>query len=176
MLTATVRSVVPLAPLVGLLAMMVLTATERAVELPPIRVPRMCQKANSTVAAVDRTACQIGTIAQDGIKRNLILTNKRTSAIVLMPIRAKRENFAGSYNKNARFSVKMLILLCISSSYELDANASRGRAGIFRASTPKSEQWTSAAAGRDTNCQPPLLGFMQPDHSEHNTWRRPELG
>jgi hypothetical protein len=131
MLTATVRSIVLLAPLVGLLATVVLTAAERAAEIPPIRVPRMCQKANSTVAAVDRTACQIGTIAQDGIQRDLILTNKRTSAIVLMPIRAKRENLAGSYDKNARFSVKILILLYMSSSYELDANASRGRAGIF---------------------------------------------
>jgi len=28
-------------------------------------------------------------IAQDRIERNLILSNKRTSAIVLMPIRAK---------------------------------------------------------------------------------------
>jgi len=120
-----------LAPLVGLLATTVLTATERTVEIPTIRVPRMRQKANSTVAAVDRTACQTGTIAQDGIERDLILTNKRTSAIVLMPIRPKRENFAGGYDKNARFSVKMLIVFCISSSYSLDANASRSRARIF---------------------------------------------
>ena len=89
MLTATVRSIVPLAPLVGPLASAVLSTTERAAEIPPIRVPRMCQKANSTLAAVDRTACQIGTIAQDGIERDLILTNKRKSAIVLMPILAK---------------------------------------------------------------------------------------
>ena len=120
-----------LAPLVSLLTAAVLTATERTVEIAPIRVPRMRQKANSTVAAVDRTACQTGTIAQDGIERDLILTNKRTSAIVLMPIRAKRDKFADGYDKNARFSVKMLILLCMSSSYELDANASRCRARIF---------------------------------------------
>jgi len=120
-----------LAPLVGLLATVVLTATERTAEIPPICVPRMRQKANSTVAAVDRTACQIETIAQDGIERELILTNKRTSAIVLMPIRAKRKEFPGGYDKNARFSVKMLIVLCISSSYSLDVNASRGRARIF---------------------------------------------
>lgn len=89
------------------------------------------------MAAVHRTACQIRTIAQDGIERELILTNKRTSAIVLMPIRAKRKEFPGGYDKNARFSVKMLIVLCISSSYSFDANASRCRARIFFASAQK---------------------------------------
>ena len=68
---------------------MVLTATERAAKISAIRIPRMGQKANSTMAAVDRTACQTGTIAQDGIQRQLILTNKRMVAVVLMPIRTK---------------------------------------------------------------------------------------
>lgn len=129
---------------------MVLTATELAVEIPPIRVPRMRQEANPTVAAMDRTACQTGTIAQDGIERDLILTNKRTNAVVLMPIGAKRENFAGGDDKNARFSVKMLIVFCISSSYKLDAKASRCRARIFQAFTPNLEQPTGATARRDT--------------------------
>jgi hypothetical protein len=88
-----VRSIVPLATLVGLLATMVPTATELAEKIPPIRIARMRQEANSTVAAVDRTACQTGMIAQHGIQRELILTNKRTDAVVLMPIRAKREEF-----------------------------------------------------------------------------------
>jgi hypothetical protein len=78
-----------LAPLVRLLAATVLTASEGTVKIPPIRVPRVRQEANGTVAAVDRTAFQIGIITQDRIERGLILTNKRTSAIVLMPIRAK---------------------------------------------------------------------------------------
>jgi hypothetical protein len=92
---------------------------------------------------VGRTACQIRTIAQDGIERDLILTNKRTSAIVLVPIRVKRENLAGGYDKNARFSVTMLILLCMSSSYSLDANASRCRARIFL-SIPKKDSRPTA--------------------------------
>ena len=129
-LAAPVRSIVLLAPLVGLLATMVLTATKRTAEIPPIRVPRMRQEANPTMAAVDRTACQTGTIAQDGIQRELILTNKRTGAVVLMPILAKRKEFPDGYDKNARFSVKMLIVLSMSSSYSLDANASRRRAGM----------------------------------------------
>jgi hypothetical protein len=72
-----------------LVATVVLAAAERTVEIPAMCVPRMRQKANPTVAAMHRTACQAGMIAQDRLERSLILTNKRTSAIVLMPIRAK---------------------------------------------------------------------------------------
>ena len=145
-LASSVRSVVLLAPLVGLLAAVVPTATERTAEIPPIRIPRMCQEANSTVAAVDRTACQTGMIAQDGIQCELILTNKRTGAVVLMPILAKRKEFADGYDKNARFSDKMLIVLDTSSSYSLDANAARYRTRIFRTFTPNPEQRAGATA------------------------------
>ncbi len=89
------------------------------------------------MAAVDRTACQIGMIAQDGSERELILTNKPASAIVLMPIRAKRKEFPGGYDKNARFSVKMLSVFDTPSSYELDADASRSRARFFYWSAQK---------------------------------------
>lgn len=110
---------------------MVLAATQRTADILPIRISRMREEANPTVAAVDRTASQTGMIAQDGIQRKLILTNKRINAVVLMPIRAKREEFPDGYDKNAKFSVRMLSPLCMSSSYSLDANASRGRARIF---------------------------------------------
>lgn len=115
---------------------MVLTATELAAKIPPMGIPRMRQEANATVAAVDRTACQTRMIAQDGIQRQLILTNKRTDAVVLMPIRAKRKEFPDGYEQNPRVSVRMLIVLCMSPSYPLDANASSGRAGIFLCFTP----------------------------------------
>jgi hypothetical protein len=98
-----------LAPCVNSLPTVVLTASELTVKIRTIRVPRVRQEANGTVAAVDRTACQIRMIAQDCIQRNLILTNKRESTIVLMPIRAKRKELPGGYHKNARFSVRMLI-------------------------------------------------------------------
>jgi hypothetical protein len=71
------------------LAAVVLSATERAAEISPIRVARMRQKAYSAMTAVNRTACQIRTIAQDSIERQLILTNKRVGAVVLVPIRTK---------------------------------------------------------------------------------------
>jgi hypothetical protein len=79
---------VPLASCVRQLAAVVLAAAKRTVEIPPIRVPRVRQEANPTMAAVDRAACQPRMIAQDRIERQLILTNKQTGAIVLMPIRA----------------------------------------------------------------------------------------
>jgi hypothetical protein len=76
----------------------------------------MREETNPTVATQDRAVFQIRTIAQDGIQRQLILTDKRAGAIVLMPIVAKRENLGQRYDKNARFSVKMLIEFCISPS------------------------------------------------------------
>lgn len=120
-----------LAPLVRLLAPAVLAASERTVKIPSMRVPRVRQKANPTMAAEDRTACQAGMIAQDRIECRLILTNKRASAVVLMPIRPKRKEFPGRDDKNARFSVKMLIVFCTPSSYELHADAARSRARFF---------------------------------------------
>lgn len=86
---------------------------------------------------MDRTACQTGMIAQNRIQRGLILTNKRTGTIVLMPVRAKRKEFPGGYDKNARFSVKMVIVLGTPPSYELEANASRSKAGFFCGSAKK---------------------------------------
>jgi hypothetical protein len=128
---APVRSIVLLASLVRPLATPVLTTPERVEKISAFPIPRMRQEANSTVAAVGRTDCPPQRIAQDGIQRDLILTNKRKDAIVPMPIRAKRKEFPDGYDKNARFSVKMLRELCMSLSYPLDASASRGRAGIF---------------------------------------------
>ena len=141
------------APRVAALAAMVLSTTERAAEIPSTCIPRMREEANSTVAAENRTLFQIGTIAQDGIQRELILTNKRQGAIVLVPIFAKRKKLPDGYDKIARFSVKMLSVLCISSSYSLEAKASRCGARIFYVCMPKFESRIGATAQRDTNGQ-----------------------
>jgi hypothetical protein len=125
------RSIVLPAPLIGELATMVLPAAELAAEILPARVAGMSEKANPAVAAAYRAVLQIRTIAQDGIQRELILTDKPMSAVGLVPILAKSKNFRDSYNKIAKFSVKMLIVLGMSSSYSLDAKTSRGRARIF---------------------------------------------
>jgi hypothetical protein len=158
-LESLLRSIVLLAPRVGLLTATVLTAAERTVKISPMHVPRMRQKANPTVAAVDRTACQTGMIAQDRIQGDLILTNKRTSAVVLMPIRAKRKEFPGGDDKNPRFSVRMLSVFFTPSSYELHANPARARARFFHGLHPIESKPTGANARRDTNCQPGPAGL-----------------
>lgn len=112
---------------------MVLSTTKGTAEIPTTRIAGMRTEANPAVAAAHGAALQISTIPQGRIQRQLILTNKRTGAVVLMPILAKRENFRDGYRKIAKFSVKMLICFCISSSYSLDAKASRCRARIFYA-------------------------------------------
>ena len=94
-------------------------------QIKSVRVAGMRKEANPAVAAPHCAALQISTTPQGRIQRQLILTNKRTGAVVLMPILVKRENFCDGYRKIAKFSVKMLICFCISSSYSLDAKASR---------------------------------------------------
>jgi hypothetical protein len=125
------RLIVPSAPRVGQLPTMVLPAAELAAQIPAARVTGMREEAYATVATPHRAVLQVSTATQDGIQRELILTNERLGAIVLVPILAKSKNFRDGYSKITRFSVKMLIGLGISSSYPLDANASRGRARIF---------------------------------------------
>jgi hypothetical protein len=123
-----------------LLAAMVLPAAKGTAKIPAARVAGVRQEANPAVTAPHRAVPQIRTIAQDAIQQQLILTKKRKTPFVLMPIVAKREEFRDGYNKTARFSVKMLIVLCISSCYSLDAKASRGRARSFlcaRAEKPR---------------------------------------
>jgi len=118
-------SIVLPAAVIGPLATTVLPTAKGAAQVLAARVTGMREEANPTVAAPHRAVLQIRTITQDGIQRDLILTNKRNGAVVLVPILAKRENFRDGYNKTTRFSVKMLICFCISSSYSLDAKASR---------------------------------------------------
>jgi hypothetical protein len=125
------RLIVFSAPLVAPLATMVLPAAERTAEIPTPGIPGMCEEANPAVAAVHRAVPQRSTLPQDGVQGQLILTNERLGAVVLVPILAKSKNFRDGYSKRDRLSVKMLIVLCMSSSYSLDANASRGRARIF---------------------------------------------
>ena len=131
--SSLVRLIVLPAPRVAALATMVLTAAKGTAQITPARVAGMRQEANPAVAAPHGAALQIGTTPQGRLEHPFILTNKRTGVVVLVPILAKRENFPDGYSKTAKFSVKMLIVICMSSSYSLDANASRGRARIFYA-------------------------------------------
>ena len=122
---------------VGTLPTMVLSAAKRAAEITAARATRMSEKANFAVATVHGAVLPIRVIAQDGIQGNVILPNKRKDAVVLMPVFTKREEFGDGYDKTAKFSVTMLSVCGIPSSYSLDAKTSSGRARIFYASRPK---------------------------------------
>jgi len=110
---------------------MVLSTAKGTAKILSARIAGMSEEADPAVAAAHRAVLQIRTTPQDGVQRDLILTNKRLEAVVLVPILAKREIFRDGYNKTAKLSAIMLIGFCISSSYSLDAKASRGRARIF---------------------------------------------
>jgi hypothetical protein len=82
------------------------------------------------MAAFNGTVLEPWIAPQNRVQSHLILTNKRISAVVLVPIARKGENLLQRYDKNSRFSVMMRRLLT-TSSYSLDAKASRGGARIF---------------------------------------------
>jgi hypothetical protein len=83
------RSVVLSATCIGTLSPMVLPAAKGAAEILAARIPGMSQEANSAPATRHRAIRQTGTTAQNGIQRQLILTNKRVGAVVLVPVLAK---------------------------------------------------------------------------------------
>jgi hypothetical protein len=172
------------APRVGLLAAVVLPATEGAAEILAFGIAWMRQKANAAAATDNRTTCQTGMIAQEGIERQLILTNKRVGAVGLMPIGTKREKFSDRYRKNIRFSVKILNEVCTPSSYSLDASASRCRARFFY--DPQQRASTSARVKREfvnlclaahvcaqrNASLPPINSYLERRPSRHPVPRR----
>lgn len=119
------------AALVGALPAMVLPAAEGTSKIPTIRVAGMGEKPDPAVSAVRDTALKLGTQSQDRVQLRLILPDKRLGAIILVPIRPKREKLLDGDDKKARFSVTMRKLFCTPSSYRIDAKASRGRARFF---------------------------------------------
>lgn len=95
---------------------MVLPAAKGAAQILAACVAGMSEEAYPAVATPHRAVVQIRTIPQDGIKRELILTDKRISTLVLVPILRKSENLLESYDIKARLSVIIRILLCMTSS------------------------------------------------------------
>jgi hypothetical protein len=119
------------APLAGTLLPMMLPATEGTTQVPPTCVAGMREKANPTVRAVSNASQKLGMRLQHRVQRGLILSDKRPGAIVLVPIRAKREKLLDRYGKKARLSAIMLMVVDTPSSYLFDAKASRGGARFF---------------------------------------------
>ena len=91
----------------------------------------MCEKLNPAVAAEYRAVLQVGIVLENPVQGELILRDKRIGTVVLVPIFRKGENLLDRYHIKARFSVMMWILLCMASSYLLDAKASRGWTRFF---------------------------------------------
>jgi hypothetical protein len=137
------------------------STAEGTVQILSAGIAGMSEKPNSAVPTeheagqqigildglVERLLMQIGIL--DGlVECLLILLNELAGAILSMPIGTKRETFRQSDNKNARFSVKMRMLLNISSSYPLEADASRWRMRIF---------YARRCVEPDDSCQMPTI-------------------
>jgi hypothetical protein len=110
---------------------MVLPAPEGTTQIPATCVPGVREKPNPTVNAERDATLKLGMRLHDRVQGDLILPDKRPGAVLLVPIRPKREKLLDGYGKKARFSVMMRIDTRTPSSYPIDANASRGRARFF---------------------------------------------
>ena len=105
---------------------------------------------------MSNTAEKLGVGLQNRVQRRLILPDKRLGAVILVPIRAKREKLLDGYSKKARLSVMIPIVVDTPSSYLLDANASRGRARFF---VRAGQQLATTARTNDPLC------IVRPDYS-----------
>jgi hypothetical protein len=137
-----------LAPLVRLLAVTVLTTSKLAVEISPASIAGMGEKADPAVATAHQTTAQFGMASQNRPQRHLILTNKRLSRVVPVPVGTKNVNLLEGYEKKDRFCVTMRIVLSISSSYRLDVKSSSGWPRSFYAPPPKIQTFAPAIGPR----------------------------
>ena len=137
----------------------------------------MREKADPAVATAHQAAAQLRMVPQNRPQRDLILTNKRPGRIVPVPVGAKLVNLFQAYEKKARFCVIMRIVFSMSSSYRLNAKASRGRARIFCA--PPREIQTLIPPIRPSVLRYAFL-LLRPIHSasprafpiEKTTWKK----
>jgi len=127
------RGVVRGTSFVGTLLAMVPPTAERATQVDSTRVAGMRQEPYPATNAGRHAASQFRMGLQVRVQGGLILSDKRVSAIVLVPIRAKREKLLDGDDKKTRLSVRIRIDLVTPSSYLFDAQASRGRARFFYA-------------------------------------------
>jgi hypothetical protein len=88
---------------------------ERTPQILPPAVARIGEKPDLALATADDATLQIGSTADRLVERGLIQFYKRNNPFLLMPILLGREKLLQRDNKNTRFSVKMQIVLCISS-------------------------------------------------------------
>jgi hypothetical protein len=125
------RSIVGGAALIGLLPTMLLAASEGTPQIRSACVARVGEKANAAMHTMSHAATQPRVCVQHAVQVDLIMLDERIGAVVLVPIGPEGKNFLDRYDKKARFSVIIWSCLHTSSSYLIDAQASRGRPRFF---------------------------------------------
>jgi hypothetical protein len=131
---------------------MVLPAAERAPQVPATRVAGMREKPNPTMSTLRDTPLETGMRRKDGVQRDLILPDQRLGAVVLVPVRPKREKLLDGNGKKTKLSVRMRSVCFTPSSYFIEANASRGGTRFFRALP------SPVATGADTKHPSTIIG------------------
>jgi hypothetical protein len=101
------RLIVRRTSFVGTLSAVVLPAAERTTQVPTTGAARMREKPNPAVLAVSHAPLQIGVGFQNRVQRDLILPDKWSGAIELVPIRTKREKLLDGDGKKARYNRKL---------------------------------------------------------------------
>jgi hypothetical protein len=125
------RAVVSGTTMVGAALAMAPAAAERAPQVPPAGIAGMREKPNPTVCATGHAGPQLRMRFQHRVQHRLVVADQRLGLMILVPIRPKRENFLDGNDKKARFSATIPSVLCTTSSYPIDAQASRGGARFF---------------------------------------------
>lgn len=118
------RLIVGDAPLAGTLPAMVLAAAKRTTQVFAAGVPGMGEKANPAVNAGSDATLQFAMGLEGRVQRDQILPDQGPGAVVLVPIRPKREELADGDDKKAKFAVTIPRLLHTTSSYLTEAIAS----------------------------------------------------
>jgi hypothetical protein len=143
---------------------MVLPAPEGTTQIPATRVPRMREKPDPAVNAVNHATLKLGMRLQGQVQGGLILPDKRPGAVILVPIRPKREKLLDGYGKKARFSVMMRIDTCTPSSLPHRGERFERKGEVFcalRGRTPQIRQHRhSASYPSPSPCR--LLGQCRP--------------
>ena len=106
----------------------------------------MSQKLNPAVTAGHDATLPFGMGLKQRGPRDLILLNNRLGAIVLGPIRPKREDLFEGDDKKAKVSPTIATVLGTPSSYLSEAHASRGRTRFFMRRRPRSANTASTTA------------------------------
>jgi hypothetical protein len=154
------------------------STTEGTTNIRPSRVAGIVQELDVAVNAAGKKRPQLRTGLQDRLQGDPILLDERLGAVVLVPIRPKRENFLDGQDKKRRLSVTIRSVLCTPSSYRLDAKASRGRARFFVARWADSQELlASTGPASKVSLMPPaclldrlcLFGLLQ-----RATWKKEE--